>query len=244
VFRRASTGAQAWVDRLKDLPEVECVAGNSGSISLRVRGIEFARTSGEELLFGLKKRAAAREHNLPEIERLAAELVALRSCHADGPLHRQDPEEWLASQVRASLNVVDASLLPTPIYSQAPACLGGQRGLIDLLAVDYCGRLAVIELKASQDIHLPLQALDYWMRVKWHLDREEFSPHGYFPGIELRKEAPKMLLISPALEFHPTSETILQFFSPSIEIERIGVGASWREKLQVMFRMRGAERPF
>ena len=102
----------------------------------------------------------------------------------------------------------------------------------------------MVELKASQDIHLPLQALDYWMRVKWHLNREEFSSRGYFPGIELRNETPRMLLVSPALEFHPTSETILQFLSPAVEVERIGVGAGWREKLQVMFRMRGAERPF
>jgi hypothetical protein len=196
------------------------------------------------LLFGLQKRAAAREHNLAEIERLAVELVALRASGVDGPLHRQDPEEWLASQVRPNLTTLDASLLPAPVYSQAPACLGGQRGLIDLLAVDYSGRLAVLELKASQDIHLPLQALDYWIRVKWHLDHGEFTTHGYFPGIELRKEPPKLLLVSPALEFHPTSETILQFISPSVEVERIGVGAQWREKLQVMFRLRGAERPF
>ena len=36
---------------------------------------------------------------------------------------------------------------------------------------------------------------------------------------------------------------ILQFISPSVEIERIGVGAAWREKVRVMFRLRGAERP-
>ena len=146
-------------------------------MSLRVLGVEFARTSGNELLFGMRKRAAAREWNIPEIERLAAELAALR-LFSGGQLHLQDPEEWLAAQVRASLEVVDASLRAAPLYNQAPACLGGQRGLIDLLAVDYSGRLAVLELKASQDIHLPLQALDYWMRVKWHIDRDEFAAHG------------------------------------------------------------------
>jgi hypothetical protein len=102
----------------------------------------------------------------------------------------------------------------------------------------------VLELKASQDIHLPLQALDYWIRVKWHMDRDEFSSHGYFPGVLLRKDAPKLLLISPSLEFHPTTETILQFLSSSLEIERVGVGVNWREKLQVMFRLRGSETPF
>src|SRR5207249_3101425 len=213
---------------------VERVENNNGSISLRAHGVEFARTAGNELLFGLQKRAAAREWNIPEIERLASELAALRR-ERGGALYQQDSEEWLASQVRGCLDTVDASLRAGPVYSQAPACLGGQRGLIDLLAVDYAGRLAVLELKASQDIHLPLQALDYWMRVKWRLDREEFSAHGYFPGIVLRKDAPRMLLVSPALDFHPTTETILQFFSQSVEIERVGVGANWREKLQVMF---------
>ena len=244
TFRRATPEALAWVDRLRLAPEVERVENNGGTVSLRVHGVEFARTSGNELLFGLRKRAAAREHNLAEIEALAGELISLRSPGGDGLLYRQHPEEWLASQVRANLDRIDAGLRSSPVYNQAPACLGGQRGLIDLLAVDHTGRLAVLELKASQDIHLPLQALDYWMRVKWHLDRDEFASHGYFPGIELRKDPPKLLLVSPSLEFHPTSETILQFISPEVEIERIGVGVRWREKLQVMFRMHGAERPF
>jgi len=79
--------------------------------------------------------------------------------------------------------------------------------------------------------------------VKWHIDRDEFAAHGYFPGIVLRKQSPRLLLVSPALEFHPTTETILQFFSSAVEVERIGVGANWREKLRVMFRLRGAETP-
>ena len=242
VFRRSSAEAQAWVDRLRDLPGVELVENNNGAISLRVDGLEFARTSGNELLFGLQKRAAAREWNIPEIESLAAELARLRR-NPGRALHRQDPELWLAAQVRERLEVVDASLRDAPVYNQAPACLGGQRGLLDLLAVDRSGRLAVLELKASQDIHLPLQALDYWMRVKWHGDREEFTAQGYFPGIQLRKADPRLLLVSPALEFHPTTEAILQFFSPAVDVERVGVGANWRENLQVMFRLRGAERP-
>ncbi|MGA2118092.1 MAG: hypothetical protein ABSH56_25485 [Bryobacteraceae bacterium] len=40
--------------------------------------------------------------------------------------------------------------------------------------------------------------------------------------------------MTPALEFHPTTETIL---------ERIGVGENWRSDLRVMFRLNGAERP-
>ncbi|HTM51695.1 MAG TPA: hypothetical protein VL285_23535 [Bryobacteraceae bacterium] len=242
IVRRPPPEAQVWVDLLRDLPDVEQVANNNGAVSLRAHGVEFARTCGNELLFGLGKRAAAREWNLPEIRLLASELALMR-CDPRSPLHDQEPEEWLAAQVRTGLDIVDASLRKSPVYSQAPAWLGSQRGVIDLLAVDYSGRLAALELKASQDLHLPLQALDYWMRVKWRLDRDEFSAYGYFPGIPLRKQPPRMLLISPALEFHPTSETILQFFSAAVDIERIGVGANWRRKLQVMFRLKGSAAP-
>jgi hypothetical protein len=94
----------------------------------------------------------------------------------------------------------------------------------------------VLELKASQDVHLPLQALDYWMRVKWHLDRGEFSAHGYFPECRLRTEPPRVLLVSPALDFHPSNERVLRFLSPAIPIERVGVGLDWRKELKVMFR--------
>jgi len=101
----------------------------------------------------------------------------------------------------------------------------------------------VIELKASADLHLPLQALDYWMRVKHHLDRGEFTAAGYFPGIELRSDTPRLLLVSPSLEFHPTTETILGYFSPEIEVERAGLAVEWRKGLEVVFRLTGAQRP-
>ena len=113
---------------------------------------------------------------------------------------------------------------------------------MDLLAVDRRGRLAVVELKASADLHLPMQALDYWIRVKWHLDRGEFTAAGYFPGVELRRKPPRLLLVSPSLEFHPSTESVLAFFAPEIEVERIGLGMDWRRKVQVVFRLSGAER--
>ncbi len=54
--------------------------------------------------------------------------------------------------------------------------------MIDVLTATRQGRLAVLELKADEDIHLPLQGLDYWSRVAWHHSRGEFQKFGYFPG--------------------------------------------------------------
>ncbi len=152
----------------------------------------------------------------------------------------KNPEAWLESEVRKHIREIDASFLSTPVYGQVPAFAATDRGVLDLLAVDHRGQLAVIELKASEDVHLPLQALDYWMRVQWHLERREFQANGYFPSAEIRRELlcepPRLLLVSPALDFHPTNERVLRYLSSQIPVERVGVGVEWRRELKVMFR--------
>jgi len=237
--------AGVW-ERIASMPGVERVTKHDGRESWRVRGVEFAELSGGELAFGMGERRPAGRHHAGEIARLVEELERARTPGAadrEHPLYRVAPEAWLESQARAAIETLDASLLREPVYGQTPVIAGGERGVVDLLAVDHSGRLVVVELKASADLHLPLQALDYWIHVKWHLDRGEFTPAGYFPGIELRSEPPRLLLVSPSLEFHSTTEAILSYFPPSIEVQRIGLAVEWRQGLRVMFRLNGAERP-
>ncbi len=239
---RASPGdleLTAWLDRLAAIPEVERCPRPDGSVTLAVRGLEFARSSGAALLFGVDARHAAGERQLPEIESLARGLARLRSPTAAdraNPLYLRHPEAWLESQIRRSPSVLDASLRDAPLYSQAPQFAAGSRSILDLLGVDHSGRLVILEVKASQDIHLPLQALDYWMRVQWHLERGEFTQSGYFPGIPLVAAPPRLLLVAPALEYHPSNEKVLQYFSLDVPVERIGIGIQWRQELRVMFR--------
>jgi len=232
------------VNRLSGIDGVTRSDRPDGSVSIAVRGLEFARITGDEILFGLGQRhIAGSEAHIAEAENLARELARMRSAHAAdraNPVYLRHPEAWLEAQVRAQIEAVDAMIYPQPIYGQVPQFAAGERGVIDLLGVDRNGRLAVIELKASQDIHLPLQALDYWMRVKWHLDRREFPLRGYFPGIELTNATPRLLLIAPSLEYHPSNETILKYFSEEVPVERIGVGLEWRQELRVMYRFLSA----
>lgn len=243
VMMRPLTGASdrtlEWVGRLTLLKGVERRDRPDGSVSLAVHGLEFARAIGDELLFGLDhKHVASTEAHLAEAESIARELDRMRSFDArdrTNYLYMRHPEAWLESQVRASVETIDAMIYPHPLYDQAPQFASGEHGIIDLLGVDRDGRLAVIELKASQDIQLPLQALDYWMRVKWHLDRGEFSSRGYFPGIPLSRAAPRLLLVAPSVEYHPSNETILKYFSRDVPVERHGVGLEWRRELRVMF---------
>lgn len=224
---------------LRQLPYVEVIEQNDNSISFRVRGLEFARRNPNEFLFGFETRRPATTSHMAEIKELAALLNELRSPESaaqSGPLYKRNPERWLESQVRANLEALDSGLLPDPIYGQVPALSGEGREVLDLLAAGRDGRLAVIELKASEDIHLPVQGLDYWIRVKHHLEHGDFAANGYFPGIRLQTDAPRLMLVSPALAVHPANETVLKYFAPEVPAEQIGLGVEWRKGVKVMFR--------
>lgn len=237
--RRVPSQADDLIEFVRELPDVETVDRGDGELSLRVHGAEFARTAGGELLFGIDARRPLKDAHGDELLTMAAGLSRIRSADAvdrQNPLYLRNPEAWLESQVRNNIEAIDARLLASPIYGQVPAFAAAGRGVLDLLAVDRSGRLTVIEIKASEDIQLPLQALDYWMRVKWHLDRREFSACGYFPGIELLPEPPRLLLVAPAIGFHPANESVLRYLAREIEVERLGVGIEWKKELKVMFR--------
>jgi hypothetical protein len=230
----------AWTAALEAIDGVDIREHPDGSVRCSVRGLEFARSTAEGPVYGLDSnvKASSGEH-LREMGNLArglAELRGFQSPDRGNPLYVRNPEAWFESQVRSSIREIDAGLSAHPVYGQVPQFAGEQHGLMDLLAIDDTGRLAVLELKTSQDIHLPLQALDYWMRVTWHLAQKDFSRAGYFPGNPPLPDPPKLYLVAPALEFHPTNEILLRYFAPEIEVERVGVGLEWRKELKVMFR--------
>ncbi len=108
--------------------------------------------------------------------------------------------------------------------------------MIDLLGVTRRGRLVVIELKASEDIQLPMQAVDYWLRVRRHQRDGDFERCGYFVGVPLDPRPPLVWLVAPALRFHSATETLLKYLSPEIQVTRIGLNEHWRRGLKVMFR--------
>jgi hypothetical protein len=236
-----------WTERLAAIPFVTQREEHGGAVSWTVHGLEFARWQpGKFLVFGLETKRKARESNVAEIEGLARELGHFRAAYAadrTNPLYLKRAEFWLEAQVRAAVREIDASLDDTIVYRQAPEMTGGERSVLDMLACDHAGRLAVVEVKASEDLHLPLQALDYWIRVRWHALRDEFRAAGYFPGRSLQTRAPRLLLVAPVLSLHPTTEGILQHFSPEVDVQTIGVAMDWRERVRVMFRKSGGARP-
>jgi hypothetical protein len=240
----ANAVPQRLMDELERVEGFEAVELGQGAVSLRIHGLAFARVEGQQVLCGIDR--LKKTSDAGRVLELARHLAAYRASAAPDPNHiwyRRNPEAWLESLTRRKLRTLDAALLAAPVYGQVPSMAGTQHGILDLLAVDADGRLAVLELKASEDPNLPLQALDYWIRVEFHARRGDFPANGYFPGVALRESAPRLLLIAPALQFHPTTETILRFFASCIEVERIGVGLEWRREFRPVSRLRGAERP-
>ena len=124
--------------------------------------------------------------------------------------------------------------------------------MLDLLTLDRNGRLCVIELKADEDLHLPMQALDYWIRVRaLNADRQRtpigdrplsaFEREGYFPGSEVSDLPPRLILAAPALRIHPANQPVLRYFSPGVDWELLALGEQWRNELKIVFRKRSSE---
>jgi hypothetical protein len=221
-------------------------------IAFVLYGLEFARIRHglapgsfkrqDEITFGAGANETPLTH---ETEALFLELTQrlFENRHASGlmrnPLFRLQPERWLESVLRGSIEEIEPALRGDILYSQVPAFAAGDRGMLDLLTVTHTGRLAVLELKADDSLHLPLQALDYWSRVR-QLQRENaFQKRGYFPGIRLSEEPPVLYLVAPALRIHPATETVLQHLTPEVQWELIGLNEDWRKRRKVILRKRG-----
>jgi len=237
------------------LPNCEIALLSGAELTFRWRGLEFARArlgaepgtfrSVQEIVFGVgAEERVLQDSNWPAFLQL---LTALRDTrHPYGPrqhpLFRMQPERWLESLVVADVSAIDERLQAQPIYSQVPAFSAADRAMIDVLTTTRDGRLAVVELKADEDIHLPLQGLDYWSRVEWHHTRSEFPRFGYFEGCELSTEKPLLYLVAPALRVHPATDVLLSYISPEIQWEFVGIDERWREGVKVVFRKHSGKR--
>ncbi len=248
MVRSRFAGAIARVAELA--PEAEIRVLSSTELAFRLCGLEFARAqvaqapgfrNVEEIVFGAGPyQATLGDENAEEFAGFVRAVRAARTPDGQraNPLWRMHPERWLESLVARDVSALDSRLDPVHVYSQVPAFSASDRAMIDVLTLTRERRLAVVELKADEDIHLPLQGLDYWARVEWHRARGEFQKFGYFPGVEIAPTPPLLLLVAPALRVHPATDTLLRYIAPEIECELVGIGEKWREEIRVVFRKR------
>jgi hypothetical protein len=227
-----------------------------------LHGLEFARVrmgyAGQsfnrvqEITFGAgANETPLTDENADELRELVGRLFARRSESSDkrDALYRMQPERWLESELRRDISRIDTHLDREHVYTQVPAFAASDRGMLDLLSVDRDGRLAVIELKADEDLHLALQGLDYWVRVRWHHQQNpdansglgEFQRHGYFGGVRLAEGAPRLYLVAPALRVHPATDVVLRYLSPRVEWALVALDEHWRKQIKVVWRKRSGD---
>jgi len=253
IWPRASTPDERWRERIlnlaPDLIEMRRDA-RSGCERFEINGLEFARMSaGGQAKFGVAGLHSEGEANLValtdstfgELECLIRKIARYRSADC---LDRRHPfyllraEAWLESLLRRDIGRLDATFDERFVYTQIPAWRADERSVIDLLTVNYEGRLAVIEIKAAEDPQLPLQGTDYWLRVEQGRLRNEFIKRGLFEGVDIADRSPLLYLVAPRLRFHRTFATVARRISPRIEAYRIGINSNWREGVKVHTRER------
>ncbi len=240
------------IGRIREVvPEAEISIESAAEIVFRLHGLEFARArttpvvgsfrNSESILFGLgPAEYILDEETAPLFTELLQRVTEERQPFGShtNPFYRLAPERWLESLVVVQVRAIDERLDQRFVYSQVPAFAASDRAMLDVLTCTLDGRLAVLELKANEDIHLPLQGLDYWVRVRWHQQHGEFARNGYFAGREVSDAAPILFLVAPALRVHPTTDTLLRYLSPRIEWHLVRVDEHWRKEVRVVNRKR------
>ena len=242
---------------------------SSAELAFLRYGLEFARIraafQGESFNRKLEVTVGAgsqetvlTDENAGSMRAMVHELFARRSSGRSGrggvlqevsgaadPLFRIQPERWLESLLRADITALDTHLEPKPVYVQIPAIArAGDRGMLDLLAVTTENRLAVIEVKADEDLHFAMQGLDYWIRIRDHhltnvdpaTGLGDLHQHGYFPETRLLAEPPMLYLVAPALRIHPATETMLRHLEARVPWRLIALDERWRTRIRPVWR--------
>lgn len=196
------------------------------AISVRLRGLEVARISGDGTTYPLGEPLAD----------VIRELEEARRPGSRHPLARAHEERWLESNLISELGRVLPSVDVRHIYPQVPSFVDEERNIIDLLSVTNDGRLVVIEIKASADPDLPFQALDYWIAVERHRKAGDFLTKGYFAGCVLRDEPALLVLVAPLLAYHKTAGKLIAALPPGLPLMEIGVNQTWKKEIKILRR--------
>lgn len=228
-------------------PAAEVTIESASEVVFRLYGLEFARArvtpvsgtfrNAEAILFGTRPAEYVLDESSEAVFRELVQRITEQRCPRGSHTNvffRLAPERWLETLITRNVRVIDERLDGRFVYSQVPAFTANDRAMLDVLTCTLDGRLAVLELKADEDIHLPLQGLDYWARVGWHQQRGEFARQGYFAGRELSQQAPLLFLVAPALRVHPATDVLLRYLSPQIEWTLVQVDERWRDGVRVV----------
>jgi hypothetical protein len=227
---------------------IDIVSARQGE-TLRYFGLPFARVrrlmGSERVWFGLdgSSRRLLDETSEREFQNLLIDLQEHRAATAPDrrhALYRNAAEAWLESLLRRDITKLDPGLIIAPLHAQFRTARGGTLSVrpIDLLALRHDGRLAVIELKVSEDREHVLQGVDYWQRVEAPRRRGHIARAKLFGDRKIRNEPPLIYLVAPTLRVHPAFNTLSRSIAPDIEIYRFDINEDWRAGVRIMRRLR------
>lgn len=212
-------------------------------VSARVEGLEIARVEGDlssRIYFGLEGSVRRMDDSSREDFRdFVSHVLDRRTAASEDTsdlFYRLQSERWLESMLVKDITRIDPALSPQFVYPQVPAFSRADRGVIDILTATRDGRLAVIELKLEEQISLPFQALDYWLRVESLRRQGKFQDYGYFEGLAMADAPPLLYLVVPAFRFHSTTTRMLRYLDSAVTVMQIGINDSWRHGIKVLFR--------
>ena len=227
---------------------IDIVSARYGE-TLRYFGLPFARVRKvmevEKVWFGLEsgKRTLLDENTERSFQELLLDLQEHRTAAAADhhhALYRNAAEAWLESLLRRDITKLDPGLIIAPLHAQFRTSRTGTVSVrpIDLLALRHDGRLAVIELKVSEDREHVLQGVDYWQRVEAHRRRGHIARAKLFGDRRIKNEPPLIYLVAPTLRAHPSFNTLARSIAPDIEIYRFDINEDWRAGVRTMRRLR------
>lgn len=209
-------------------------------VIVRFRGLACLRWHESGIDFGAGDLKTKYHHGKAgDVQRVFEQLETHRHPLASDARHllfRAQAERWLEFLIRQDVTRVDSTLDQRFAYAQILATTAGEHGILDVLSLTRSGRLAILELKIAEHPVFLWQAAKYWLRVKRHLEQEDFPRYGYFAGVALQPGPPLVYLVAPALRFHPATEILLRYLHPQVEVVRVGLAESWRRGLCVVLR--------
>ena len=212
--------------------------------SLRLSGLEFARVVGvdrDRICFGVgPDKTELTANNLENLRALVKEILYFRRADSPDtrhPYYKMQAERWLESLLLDDASRLFPEMIPECVYSQIPVYLGNDPGRVDILGADKSGTLVVMELKVAPDPDLPVQALDYRGRVIRHSNNGDFERRGYFSEVGLNRQNPKVYLVAPVFSFHDSTELVLRYLEPGLEIWKISINEDWRCGVKIVRRV-------
>lgn len=212
-------------------------------LSLTINGLPFAAVhlNRGTITFGIEHHQKLTPTNELDLVHLVQEILTYRQANSDDKHHsyyRCLPEAWLMAQARRHIDIIDTELQADYLYAQVPAIKQHSGGYIDLLGIRADGQLVVLELKVSEEVSLPFQGLDYWLRVEWYRKRGDFTKRGYFTGIKIKDSPAWVYLVSPQLRFHKDFTLLTEFIDQRVPLYKVAINDQWRKGLKLYERTR------